>query len=189
MSDNYSASIEEVTPSDDCFLNRSVANLYKEMDKPPDCAPVQFGGRTVSNNNKQLLSPIMLLSKPKQITPLPSLIMSLERANSKAVSPIPHNEPLIPSPIVVLRATSPPVIPVKGRKVINMCAHVDKQYYCKGMCKNCYHSKGREKLAFKCEHRDRKLYARGFCKACYLREHHTAKNRPTVKKIRQTIKK
>ena len=40
------------------------------------------------------------------------------------------------------------------------------------MCKNCYHSKGRNKMASKCPHSDRKLYARGVCKACYLRDYH-----------------
>ena len=41
------------------------------------------------------------------------------------------------------------------------------------MCKNCYHSKGRNKMATACEHTDRKLYARGTCKACYLRDYHS----------------
>ena len=54
------------------------------------------------------------------------------------------------------------------RQVTN-CPHTDRKYYCKGMCLNCYHSKGRVKLANACEHTDRKLYARGVCKACYLR--------------------
>ena len=61
---------------------------------------------------------------------------------------------------------------VKHRKTITKCEHVNDQYYASGMCKNCYHSKGRMKLATKCEHTDRKLYARGVCKACYLREYH-----------------
>lgn len=49
---------------------------------------------------------------------------------------------------------------------------MNEHYYASGMCKNCYHSKGRNKMAEKCEHTDRKLYARGVCKACYLREYH-----------------
>lgn len=61
---------------------------------------------------------------------------------------------------------------IKHRKVITKCAHVEEHYYASGMCKNCYHSKGRNKMASKCEHHDRKLYARGVCKACYLREYH-----------------
>lgn len=32
---------------------------------------------------------------------------------------------------------------VKHRKLITMCEHVDGDYYAGGMCKNCYHSKGR----------------------------------------------
>lgn len=60
----------------------------------------------------------------------------------------------------------------RSKKEITKCAHVDGIYYASGMCKNCYHSKGRNKLATKCEHTDRKLYAHGVCKACYLRNYH-----------------
>jgi hypothetical protein len=43
------------------------------------------------------------------------------------------------------------------------------------MCKNCYHSKGRKKLADKCGHEDRILYAKGMCKNCYLSIYHKSK--------------
>ena len=36
---------------------------------------------------------------------------------------------------------------VKHRKKIINCSHVTEEYYAKGMCKNCYHNKGRTKLA------------------------------------------
>ena len=62
---------------------------------------------------------------------------------------------------------------IKHRKEITKCEHVTEQYYASGMCKNCYHSKGRNKMAERCEHKDRKLYARGVCKACYLRDYHS----------------
>ena len=61
---------------------------------------------------------------------------------------------------------------IKHRKEINRCEHVTDHYYASGMCKNCYHSKGRVKMAELCDHKDRKLYARGVCKACYLRDYH-----------------
>jgi hypothetical protein len=40
----------------------------------------------------------------------------------------------------------------KHRKVISKCPHMTKTYYANGMCKNCYHSKGRKKLATQCQH-------------------------------------
>lgn len=55
------------------------------------------------------------------------------------------------------------------KKLATKCEHTDRVHYSKGMCRNCYHSKGRTKMADQCEHTDRKLYARGLCKACYLR--------------------
>ena len=59
-----------------------------------------------------------------------------------------------------------------SRNQITRCQHTSAKYYAAGMCKNCYHSKGRNRLATACEHKTRKLYARGVCKACYLREYH-----------------
>ena len=63
--------------------------------------------------------------------------------------------------------------PKKHRKAITLCEHIYDHYYASGMCKNCYHSKGRLKMAKMCEHTDRTLYARGVCKACYLRNYHS----------------
>lgn len=63
----------------------------------------------------------------------------------------------------------------KHRKVITKCPHTEEQYYANGMCKNCYHSKGRTKLASLCEHNTRPLYAKGVCKNCYLSIYHKRK--------------
>jgi hypothetical protein len=49
------------------------------------------------------------------------------------------------------------------------CEHKDLRSYALGLCKNCYHSRGRTKLATDCPHSDRKLYAHNVCKGCYLR--------------------
>lgn len=53
-----------------------------------------------------------------------------------------------------------------------MCEHKDAKMYAHGLCRNCYHTKGRQKLATECPHTDRKMYARKVCKACYLRVFH-----------------
>ena len=66
-------------------------------------------------------------------------------------------------------------LPKKSYKVISKCKHAESTYYAAGMCKNCYHAKGRTKLASKCEHNDRPLYAKGICKNCYLSLYHKAK--------------
>lgn len=64
----------------------------------------------------------------------------------------------------------------KHRKKITKCEHKHLEYYAKGMCKNCYHSKGkRSKKATKCEHTDRDHYAKGLCKNCYLHFFHLKK--------------
>lgn len=63
----------------------------------------------------------------------------------------------------------------KSSKVISKCPHSTSEYYAAGMCKNCYHAKGRTKLASKCAHNDRQLYAKGICRNCYLSIYHKAK--------------
>lgn len=69
----------------------------------------------------------------------------------------------------------------KIKKVITNCCHSDLSYYANGMCKNCYHLKGRTKTATKCDHKERKLYSKGVCKNCYLSVYH--KNKRMEKRI------
>lgn len=61
---------------------------------------------------------------------------------------------------------------IKKDKLIVNCAHKESKYYANGMCKNCYHAKGRTKKASKCEHSDRVMYSKGVCKNCYLSTYH-----------------
>ena len=64
----------------------------------------------------------------------------------------------------------------KHRKKITKCPHRQLEYYAKGMCKNCYHNKGkRSKKASKCDHKERDHYAKGLCKNCYLHFFHIKK--------------
>lgn len=59
----------------------------------------------------------------------------------------------------------------KSQEITN-CIHTNAMFYAKGMCKNCYHLKGREKRAYACPHSDRVSYAKGICKNCYLAAYH-----------------
>lgn len=53
-----------------------------------------------------------------------------------------------------------------------MCPHRDKKHYAKNMCHNCYHRKGKTKLATDCEHTDKPHYSNGKCQNCYLAEYY-----------------
>ena len=75
----------------------------------------------------------------------------------------------------------------KLRKEISKCTHFDSGYYANGMCKNCYHAKGRTKKPCECDHSDRPMYAKGICKNCYLSLYHKEK-RQVKRKIKQQIK-
>ena len=79
----------------------------------------------------------------------------------------------------------------KHRKEIKNCPHAEKTYYANGMCKNCYHAKGRKKLATTCGHGDRVLYAKGMCKNCYLSKYHKNKriDNKNAKKREETVQK
>ena len=74
---------------------------------------------------------------------------------------------------------------IKHRKVISKCPHTDKTYYANGMCKNCYHAKGRKKKGTTCGHEDRVLYAKGMCKNCYLSKYHKTKRIDNKSKKKQ----
>ena len=58
----------------------------------------------------------------------------------------------------------------KKKRTIRLCTecpHKMSQHYAKGMCSNCYHSKGRIKKPWKCPHINKTHYALGVCQNCY----------------------
>ena len=52
-------------------------------------------------------------------------------------------------------------------KLCTNCPHVYSRHYAKGMCSNCYHSKGRIKKPWNCPHINKSHYALGLCQNCY----------------------
>lgn len=71
------------------------------------------------------------------------------------------------------------------------CPHEGEAYYANGMCKNCYHLKGRTKKATSCEHKERVMYSKGVCKNCYLSVYHKQKRaeRRRIKKMMKEMEK
>ena len=61
---------------------------------------------------------------------------------------------------------------IKKNKKITECPHTTEPFYSKGMCRNCYHARGRKKPATNCDHTFRPNYALGLCKNCYLKKYH-----------------
>ena len=57
----------------------------------------------------------------------------------------------------------------RKKKVVTNCEHSERDFYAKGMCKNCYHKQGRTKLASCCP--DKKLYAKKLCQNCYMKHY------------------
>ena len=67
------------------------------------------------------------------------------------------------------------------------CPHTERPFYSKGMCKHCYHLKGRSKPAYTCPHPTKPNYARGLCRHCYLTEYHKAyKKKNSNCEVRET---
>ena len=76
----------------------------------------------------------------------------------------------------------------RKKKVVTNCEHSDRDFYAKGMCKNCYHKQGRTKLAICCP--DKKLYAKKLCQNCYMKHYGKEKrkeNRVAKAAARQMI--
>ena len=57
----------------------------------------------------------------------------------------------------------------RKKKVITNCEHTDREFYARGMCKNCYHKKGRVKRAECCP--DKMMYSRSLCQNCYMKQY------------------
>lgn len=65
-----------------------------------------------------------------------------------------------------------PVTGQRKRREILKCPHTDRKHYAKNMCHNCYHRKGKTKMATKCGHTDRSHYSSGMCQNCYLAKYY-----------------
>mmetsp|Transcript_26819 Transcript_26819/g.48332 ORF Transcript_26819/g.48332 Transcript_26819/m.48332 type:complete len:112 (+) Transcript_26819:453-788(+) len=65
-----------------------------------------------------------------------------------------------------------PIEGMRGREYFNSkvsaCPHKYRKHYAKHMCSQCYHKRGRDKLAWLCEHTERMAYCKGRCESCYL---------------------
>ena len=55
----------------------------------------------------------------------------------------------------------------RNGKLCENCPHTYSPHYAKGMCSNCYHSKGRSKKPWNCVHVNKAHYALGLCQNCY----------------------
>ncbi len=53
-----------------------------------------------------------------------------------------------------------------------ICNHLEKKHYAKNMCHNCYHRKGKSRMAHACEHKTRPHYSNGLCQSCYLAQYY-----------------
>ena len=53
-----------------------------------------------------------------------------------------------------------------------MCPHTDQKHYAKNMCHNCYHRKGKSKMAWACGHTNKSHYSSGMCQNCYLAKYY-----------------
>ena len=60
----------------------------------------------------------------------------------------------------------------RKRREILKCPHTDKKHYAKNMCHNCYHRKGKTKMAWACEHTHKSHYSSGMCQNCYLAKYY-----------------
>jgi len=60
----------------------------------------------------------------------------------------------------------------RKRREIFKCPHTDRKHYAKNMCHNCYHRKGKTKMAHACGHTNKSHYSSGMCQNCYLAKYY-----------------
>ena len=69
----------------------------------------------------------------------------------------------------------------RNQKYCNACPHHNAPHYAKGMCSNCYHSRGRKKKPWKCPHLNKFHYAHGLCQNCYQMKYMKKQNNDGLK--------
>lgn len=67
---------------------------------------------------------------------------------------------------------APKVPGQRKRREILKCPHTDRKHYAKNMCHNCYHRKGKTKMAWACGHTNKSHYSSGMCQNCYLAKYY-----------------
>lgn len=65
-----------------------------------------------------------------------------------------------------------------------LCPHLDKKHYAKNMCHNCYHRKGKSKMASACSHTNKPHYSNGLCQNCYLAQYYLKRKKKNEEKAR-----
>jgi len=71
----------------------------------------------------------------------------------------------------------------RNGKLCTNCPHKFSPHYAKGMCSNCYHSKGRSKKPWNCSHINKPHYALGLCQNCYQMAYIKKQNQNDNKKF------
>lgn len=74
----------------------------------------------------------------------------------------------------------------RNQKYCNACPHHNAPHYAKGMCSNCYHSKGRKKKPWRCPHLNKFHYAHGLCQNCYQMKYMKKQNDDGIKIIQSS---
>lgn len=75
----------------------------------------------------------------------------------------------------------------RKRREIYKCPHTDKKHYAKNMCHNCYHRKGKTKMAYACGHPERSHYSSGMCQNCYLAKYYLKRKNKQEEKAKAKL--
>jgi hypothetical protein len=63
-----------------------------------------------------------------------------------------------------------------------LCTHLDKKHYAKNMCHQCYHRKGKSRMADACDHTTKSHYSNGLCQGCYLSQYYMKRKKKLKEK-------
>lgn len=86
-----------------------------------------------------------------------------------------------------VKAAPAPVPGQRKRREIFKCPHTDKKHYAKNMCHNCYHRKGKTKMAHACGHPERSHYSSGMCQNCYLAKYYLKRKNKAEEKAKAKL--
>jgi len=76
----------------------------------------------------------------------------------------------------------------RTRRAISKCPHTNRKHYAKNMCQNCYHRKGKTKMATACGHPEKSHYSSGMCQNCYLAKYYLKRKAKKAQKLLEATK-
>ena len=160
------------------FIN---PNLYYSSILPKNLLPINSQIKPKDNNKK---SPKKISTIEVSLISLLNAISEYNESNINSEKTEKSDELVKEDNINIMELLTQKT--KRNLKYCNACPHHNAPHYAKGMCSNCYHSRGRQKKPWNCPHSNKFHYALGLCQNCYQMRYMKKTNDDGIKCVDNT---